>query len=84
MAAADAIVIFRANSATLKYEPMFYFTQNWFRYMYVSIVYVIPKYILLCHSIFRISGKQQHGSAKSYEAVTAMAVALVAPHANER
>ena len=52
--------------------------------MYVSIVYVIPKYFLLCHSIFGMSGKQRHGSVKSYEAVTAMAVALVAPPANEQ
>ena len=85
MAAADAIVIFRANSATLKYEPMFYFTRNWFLYMYVGIVYVIPKYVFIVSFHIRNIGKKQPlVLLKSYEAVTAMAVALVAPPANER
>ena len=43
MAAADAIIIFGANSVTLKYDPMFYFTQNWFLCMYVGIDFVILK-----------------------------------------
>ena len=64
MAAADAIVIFGANSVTLKYDPMFYFTKNWFLCMYVGFVYVIFKYFLLCHPIFGISGKEQNGSVK--------------------
>ena len=57
MAEADAIVIFRAISATLKYEPMFYFTQNWFLYMYVGIVYVIPKYVFIVSFHIRNIGK---------------------------
>ena len=58
------IIIFGANSVTLKYDPMFYFTQNWFLCMYAGIVYVILNIFLLCHPIFGISGKEQHGSVK--------------------
>ena len=32
--------------------------------MYVGIVYVISNIFLLCHPIFGISGKEQHGSVK--------------------
>ena len=58
MAAADAIIIFGANSVTLKYDPRFYFTQNWFLCMYVGIVYVILKYILIVSSYIRNIGKR--------------------------
>ena len=85
MAAADAIVIFGANSVTLKYDPMFYFTQNWFLCMYVGFVYVILKYIFIVSSHIRnYREKNNMVLLKSYEAVTAMAVALVAPPVNER
>ena len=85
MAAADAIIIFGANSVTLKYDPMFYFTQNWFLCMYVGIVDVILKYIfyyVIPYSEYR--EKNNMVLLKSYEAVTAMVVALVAPPVNER
>ena len=85
MAAADAIIIFGANSVTLKYDPMFYFTHNWFLCMYVGIVYVILKisfYCVIPYSEYR--EKNNMVLLKSYEAVTTMAVALVAPPVNER
>ena len=50
MAAADTIVIFGANSVALKYDPMFYFTQNCFLCMYVGFVYVILKYLFIVSS----------------------------------
>ena len=58
MAAADAIVIFGANSVTLKYEPMFYVTQNWFLCMHVGFVYVILKYLFIVSSHIRNIGKR--------------------------
>ena len=58
MAAADATIIFGANSVTLKYDPMFYFTQNWFLCMYDGIVYVILKYLFIVSSHIRNIGKR--------------------------
>ena len=84
MAAADAIVIFGANSVTLKYESMFYFTQNWFLSMYVGFVYVILKYLYCAIPYSEYREKNNMVLLKSYEAVTAMAVVLVAPPVNER
>ena len=43
MAATDATIIFLAHSVTLKYDLMFYLTQNWFLCTYSGIVYVILK-----------------------------------------
>ena len=86
MAAADAIVIFGANSVTLKYEPMFYFTQNWFLCMHVGFVYVISKYLFIYCVIPYSEYREKNNMVllKSYKAVTAMAVVLVAPPVNER
>ena len=44
MAATDATLIFGAHSVTLKYDLMFYLTQNWLLCMYSGIVYVILKF----------------------------------------
>ena len=44
MAATDDTITFQAHSVTLKYDLMFYLTQNWFLCMYNGIIYVISKY----------------------------------------
>ena len=45
MAATDATLIFQAHSVTLKYDLMFYLTQNWFLCMYSGIVFSCCYYV---------------------------------------
>ena len=76
MTATDATIIFQAHSVILKYDLMFYLTQNWFLCMYNGIVYVmILKYgFIVPFQIIPYSenlGKNNMLLLKSYQRFTA-------------
>ena len=71
MAATDATIIFQAHSVTLKYDLMFYLTQNWFLCMYSGILCHIKIWLYCTIPYSENLGMNNMLLLKSYQRFTA-------------